>query len=601
MDSASSSEELARELNRADAHNDDKPDHAFVPASTIWPDILDQVPRDVQLFAHQIDSVSWLVRRENEGYIGSLLGDAVGLGKTKATVTLLTINILDKTLIVCPKALVCQWSRELKLQKHRVFFIEPSCARKIILQDGKIIFGKTEYRHVDIPAPYVGLVTFGKVKAFPEPKHTKETEMSIFECADSEPKKRLVPFSRITWDRIIVDEAHNLRNGVSLKGDASAQLRKKSLRFFRMLRLRKTDETKILGLSGTFLVNRIGDIASVFLFLRFPVTRNTSKEELSTLLERNMFRRNIMNLHPMTKILINFPTEPYTAKKVIVKYATKVEKNFYLAACGKLGEKIKAAFQNTGYEKLQSEDNLLLLFTLLRLLSSHPASYIKAYNNRYKDDKIPRWKGSCSKFDMIEKQLHDYHEAGESCIVFVHFYEEASEIGNLKHGYTIVEYINGTLSMEDRDRVMQDSKKVIGKGGTYLIIANVESMKEGVNAQHFSNVIISTPSWVCDEQQIGRVYRIGSVKPVHVTRYYHEAIENISDTHNIDQYMKGKQKLKKHLAREMIDDNPNAAWTYPVTKIPGYGVPCCIFPDVKASKKMVYKRKAITKAPISRK
>jgi superfamily II DNA/RNA helicase len=291
---------------------------------------------------------------------------------------------------------------------------------------------------------------------------------------------------------------------------------------------------------------------------------------------------------------MSFPTEDYNLITSIVKYETEDERNFYIAAAGSLAEKLKVLLE--GYEKLESEDSILLLFTLLRLLSSHPASFIKSYNKRYKEP-IPMWNGTVSKLNMIEAQLSNYQSNGESCIVFCHYYEECTRISELNHGYTNVEYINGTVCMEDRDYVVNDSKQVISEGGTYLIIANIISCGEGLNLQHFNNVIIATPDWnpQAEEQAIARVYRIGSRKRVNVTKYYHEAIHELHDTLNIDKYMKNKQDIKRKLALEVIDQTPNAAWKYPVTNIPGTNEPSVTFPVI------VPTRVPITKPPKARK
>jgi hypothetical protein len=306
-----------------------------------------------------------------------------------------------------------------------------------------------------------------------------------------------------------------------------------------------------------------------------------------------MFRRNASNLTELTKVLISYPTEPYREIKAMVKYETKKEEDFYVAAAGALGDRLK------DYEDMVSEDNILTLLTLLRLLSSHPAAFVKAYNKRYSDAPIKPWKGTVSKFNMIEAQLRNYYEEGESCIVFVHFYQEANglaisaEIAKLSVGYKNIEFINGTVSMEDREYICHDSKRIIEAGGTYLIIANINSCSEGVNLQFISRVIICSINWNPQQeaQTIGRCYRIGSKRPVTVNKYYHQVIENLSGHLNIDQYMKDKQKYKKALATELIDELLNAAWSWKVSNIPDYDVSSCIFPKPEVV------RRSITQAP----
>lgn len=555
-----------------------------IEASTIWPRVLEQVPDDIELFPHQVDAIRWLVDGENgiSKRKGSLLADVMGLGKTISTKTLLCVNLLPRTLILCPKSLVPQWVRELRTTNIPVYFIEPSCAHLAIVLDGKVVIQKEKVEHFDLPHVCVCVTTPGKVKAFPEPDHNKEREMTVFECATQQSPEEYIPFSAVVWNRIVVDEVHGLRNGLKLdkKTEKSKSNLRPSLKYRRMQRLRHSPNVSIIGLTGSPIQNRISDLAAIFLFLGCPgITQKTNECALRSLIGEYMFRRNPDNLTPLAKMLISFPSDPYVNNKVNVSYQTDEEKNFYIAAAGKLEERLKALLG--GYSSLVSEDNILLLLTLLRLLSSHPTSFINCYNKRYREP-IPEWTGTVSKLFMIENQLHNLALAGESCIVFCHFYEEASQISDLNHGYKEYGFINGSVSMEERDYIINRSRRIVAAGGAYLIIANIASCGEGLNFQHISNVIVATPDWnpQAEEQAIARVHRIGQTRQVVVTRYYHEAIEHLGATLNIDKYMKDKQDEKMTLSKRLIDNTPNAAWRNSNTRIPYYNESYLVLPTV---------------------
>ena len=175
----------------------DKTSSFTISASSIWPDILNQVPKDVQLFPHQVDAVKWLVERESKHNNGNLLADVMGLGKTMTTVTLISLNPNSRTLVVCSKSLICQWVRELISQNHKVYFMDSSFANLITLVDNKMVFHK-QISHRKLPKFFVGVSSYGKVKPFPKPDHDIEKCISVFDCVEEIPEEELIPFRRIT-------------------------------------------------------------------------------------------------------------------------------------------------------------------------------------------------------------------------------------------------------------------------------------------------------------------------------------------------------------------------------------------------------------------
>jgi superfamily II DNA or RNA helicase len=551
-----------------------------IPITSIWALSETIANLGITLYPHQVDEVKWMIDQETQppmiqGRVisGGLISDVMGLGKTKATVAVMTINPVNRSLIICPKSVFYQWVRELMSQGHIVYSIHPDYASRVIIgMDGRVMIDKTRVLHRNMPTTFIGLTTFGMVRPFPEPVHKLETASTVMDVISSQQPPELIPYKDIIWNRIVIDEAHSLRNGFSLKGDSSAGLRKKSLKYYRINRLLTSKDAPRWGLTGTPLQNRIGDVASILLWIGLPVTKLTKIETLKHFITLKMFRRTGANLHPITKAAIMYPTERYAETKITVQYSTDKEKNFYLAAAGELGERIAAVLEG-GYENVESEDNMLVLLNMLRFLSAHPNMYITCHNKRY-ETTMPLWDGPLSKYDMIQEQLLAYYNQGESCIIFVHFYEEAAQIADrAEHvGYKNIEFMNGSVSMEDRDWIVQSSKQRIANGEPVLIVANVIACGEGINLQHFHNVIVATPDWnpAAEEQAIGRVDRIGQTRKVYVTRYYHEAIEKMAGTLNIDEYMKDKQDYKIKIAEEVINMTPNAAWTYPSMPIPGF-------------------------------
>jgi SNF2 family DNA or RNA helicase len=397
----------------------------------------------ITLYPHQVDLTKWMIEQEEDKryidgriILGGLVADGMGLGKTKSTIACMTVHVLPRTLVICPKSVLYQWIRELIFQGHNVYLMNPDCAQLIKMDDSQQIeINNFKLDHLSLPGSFVGVTTFGMVKSSSE--------------------SNSVPYPNIIWDRIIIDEAHTLRNGTSPV--------KKNLRFSRLCQLQSVQNGPKWALSGTPVQNRINDLTSIFLWIGFDVNKDTTSSQLKNYIRLKMFRRTPLNLHPLVREAIKFPTEKYTENKIVVEYSTQTERNFYLAAAGKLHDRIsmlstdqimEAALtaseineysnSTTSLSDITCEDNILLLLNMLRFLSTHPSMYINIHNQRY-NTKIPLWEGSLSKYDMIQKQLNDLYTNKESCLIFVHFYEEATQIADRakKTGYTHIQFING--------------------------------------------------------------------------------------------------------------------------------------------------------------
>ncbi len=75
----------------------------------------------IQLYPHQQEAVEWMRRSENRSRLvadqphGGILAHAMGLGKTISMLSLIRSQPVGRTLVVCPKSLLMQWTREARV------------------------------------------------------------------------------------------------------------------------------------------------------------------------------------------------------------------------------------------------------------------------------------------------------------------------------------------------------------------------------------------------------------------------------------------------------------------------------------------------------
>lgn len=192
----------------------------------------------VSLYEHQKLGLTWLQKTEDKSR-GGLLADDMGLGKTIQMIALMVSRARPAgeagsrtNLIITPVALVHQWAREIKR------FVRPENKLNVLLyhfstnphlKDKRDTLDLTQYDCV--------ITTYQTVLQ----DHGKEEK----------PDAR-APLFRTKWYRIILDEAHYIKNRIAKTSIACSQLDAK----FRWC------------LSGTPMQNRIDELYPVFRFLR---------------------------------------------------------------------------------------------------------------------------------------------------------------------------------------------------------------------------------------------------------------------------------------------------------------------------------------------
>lgn len=195
----------------------------------------------VRLLPHQVEGVEWMKGRElgpvKKGKVpkGGLLADDMGLGKTLQSISLLLTNAKPKdkhpgveksTLVVAPLALIRQWEAELQDK------VEESHRLKVLVHHGP----QRTKDFADLRKYDVVITTY---------------QILVSEHGQCTPKRQAGCFG-LHWYRVILDEAHTIKNRNAKATKACYELRS----VYRWC------------LSGTPMQNNLEELQSLVKFLR---------------------------------------------------------------------------------------------------------------------------------------------------------------------------------------------------------------------------------------------------------------------------------------------------------------------------------------------
>lgn len=247
------------------------------------------------LYDYQRRGSNWLVEVMHQG-VGAVLGDTMGLGKTiqviKAVCVLLSEDPSAKVLIICPSAIVENWSREIakfstgiSVRQH----IGPDRSRYYRDWTESVLITTYDVARIDSPV-----------------------------------------LSQINWDLMVIDEAQFIKN-------PSAQ---------RTLRIKKIPRRIGIAVTGTPFENHLADIWSIFdfclpgflgsrsAFNSYFSDNETSASILGRIVSPLLLRRRIEDVPNELPDLIKIPMPINLTRKEAEEYEALKEE--YVATKGQL-------------------------------------------------------------------------------------------------------------------------------------------------------------------------------------------------------------------------------------------------------------------------
>jgi SNF2 family DNA or RNA helicase len=421
-----------------------------------------------KLYPHQLKGIDFMKEIEDNG-TGGILADDVGLGKTIQSIGLIYTHP-GNTLITCPPGVAPQWMEKLNV-------LLPDDQFKVI--------------------PYYG-----------NTKHTIDIRKNMDICDDNNVNLVVVTthgqialnshsvLQNEIWDRLIVDEAHFLRNPQT--------------NLFR--NCNRITAVRKWMLTATPVQNKVNDLYSLLYIAcklkgAYKIMKKSGIDRIVDLRNKYLLRRckqDILHVLP-----------PLEIENMSCKFISEAEQNFYIKLEKHTTEVFEAALKNKDTNYMIAVLEMLLR---LRQCSFHPQLVIDGYKKKgiFRED-LEQWTGSTTKLHYLEKTiLQDMKEdPTQHTMIFCQFHTEMNMIQEMlrSHGFTTFIYSGKTREAARADIVT-------GLLRPQFLIIQIKAGGTGLNLQLYNRVFFTSLDWNPSNefQAIGRSHRSGQQKPVKVTR-----------------------------------------------------------------------------------
>ena len=458
--------------------------------------------------SYQYDGVRWCLHNELRkdptcNVRGGFVADEMGLGKTIMMIGLMYCNFVPRTLIVVPPILIDQWYLQIyKTTGHKAFIYHGNAKKTTTL--------------TRLMQAHIVITTYGAVTLTREQLKNKEQTL----------------LHKVSWNRLIMDEAHHMRNPRTTRY-LSAQLLSANIRWL---------------VSGTPIQNSKKDFYSLCALIGLPASFYSATEQLKLLARSFILKR--------TKKQVGIVISDLRDDKVIVDWQSEQEMS--------LSEELHSAlaFSRVNPEKGVNKSivNTFRVGGTLNLMLRAKQSCIYPKLMTTQLDKFIRrgiltdYAGyrevfnHSSKLDAVTHAIIARKDNGCGKLVFCQFREELDEMARRLRagGIASVATFDGRTSHKKR-------RDILGERNDVLIL-QIQTGCEGLNLQeHYSEIYFVSPHWnpSVEDQAIARCHRIGQTKSVYVQRFEMSsfATDLYSDsttTTTIEKYVNGIQDTKRN-------------------------------------------------------
>lgn len=449
---------------------------------------------------YQHTGVKWLVERETSPkYSGGFLCDEMGLGKTVQLIATILINPKPRTLIIVPKSIVGQWYSEI--------------ARFAPSLRTHTFDGAKRALPVNIPD-----VVIAPYSVLPQRKGSPPCELL-----------------GVSWDRVILDEGHEIRNKKSKSHIACCALQA-PIRWV---------------VTGTPVFNSMKDFVNLCRFVTIPrevvqgYTDEVRRDYVLRRTKEEVARHNKrLELPPCD--FQNMELEMYPEEKELYN---EVFEN------GQDVVRSVLASENRGAHQMA----LLECLLRSRQVMTWPQLYLDGMALKEETDPI-RWSGRSRKMEALIESIKTHPT--EKTLVFTQFMGEMDRIQDLLVESNIKTFrIDGSVSKDDREDRIKGFK-----AGPFpsVFLIQIKAGGVGLNLQDATRVYITTPAWnpATELQAIGRAHRTGQMRKVVVRRLVYTGYGGViggdgnvrGELPSIEQSIMQLQEGKARVCAEVLND-----------------------------------------------
>ena len=443
---------------------------------------------------YQHTGVKWLVARElDRSYPGGFLCDEMGLGKTVQLIATCLANPKPLTLVIAPKSITGQWASEIARFAPSIHVVEYSDSFSL----------RPDVCNVLI-APYSMVARRPAYKNGPVPTG---------------------PLQKVKWDRVILDEGHEIRN-------AKSQMHKGCMMIRADIRWVVT---------GTPVFNSMRDFVALAGFVGFD--QKSVQAHAATIRTRYVLRRTKADVCEFNTRLALPPCDFENVELTMYEEEEAVYRHVYDASRDSVREML-ASSTAAGLK------TMVMLESLLRIRQCCIWPQLCLDGFARKDGTVAEeYTGRSKKLEYLITSIKSH--PAEKSLVFGQFMGELDKIDSLLASEGIQTFrIDGTVNKEARDERIGDFKKST-TGAVFLI--QVKAGGVGLNLQEATRVYITSPAWnpATELQAIGRSHRTGQVQKVWVKKLIYEGTEDLP---SIEQSIMQLQGHKAIVCAEVLQD-----------------------------------------------